>query len=185
MFGPGRAFDKCPGRAGRPGSLGVADFTQGRGSRGAGRRPPATLPSLRAATRTLGKRDRGGAWRLAGSGAASGAADRTVRVWARPIDSARATRRVMQPRALGSAVHFWDSLSQAAGSRGSAWLEPNIHATARWAAPLMRAALYSRDPKNQKICKLEPGPPCFLDRSCFSSTRGVENPSARDRADFF
>ena len=118
MFGPGRAFDKCPGRAGRPGSLGVADFTQGRGSRGAGRRPPATLPSLRAATRTLGKRDRGGAWRLAGSGAASGAADRTVRVWARLIDSARATRRVMQPRALGNdAVPFWDSLSQAAGLR--------------------------------------------------------------------
>ena len=28
MSGPGRAFDKCPGRAGRPGSLGVA----GRGS---------------------------------------------------------------------------------------------------------------------------------------------------------
>ena len=40
-----------PGRAGRPVSLRVAgrsaaDFTRGRGSRGAGRRPPTTLPTL-------------------------------------------------------------------------------------------------------------------------------------------
>ena len=52
MSGPGRSFDKCPGRAGRPGWLGVA----GRGSlispgvegRGLGSADPATLPTLAA-----------------------------------------------------------------------------------------------------------------------------------------
>ena len=47
MSVPGRV---CPGRAGRPGSLGVAGrgslISPGRGSLGAGRRPPATLPTL-------------------------------------------------------------------------------------------------------------------------------------------
>ena len=145
MAGLGPAFDKSPGRAGRPGSLRVADFTRGRGSRGAGRRTPRTLPTLRAATRNLGKRDRGGC----GSGAASGAADRTVRVWARQIDYARATRRVMQPRALGSAVP-WDSLSQAAGSRGLAWLRAEHLCDGRMCTSAH--ASYSRDPKNKKIC---------------------------------
>ena len=51
MSGPGREFDKMfgPGRAARlargRGSR-VADFARGRGARGAGRRPPATLPTL-------------------------------------------------------------------------------------------------------------------------------------------
>ena len=39
MSGPGRAFNKCPGRAGWRGSLGVAP-------RPANRLPPATLPTL-------------------------------------------------------------------------------------------------------------------------------------------
>ena len=67
------------------------------------------------------KGHRGAVWCVAacGSGAASGAAGRTIRVWARQIDSARATRRVMQPRALGNAVPFL-GFALAGGSR--AWL---------------------------------------------------------------
>ena len=42
MFGPGRAARVVRGRGSR-----VADFARGRGSRGAGRRTPATLPTLR------------------------------------------------------------------------------------------------------------------------------------------
>ena len=38
MSGPGRAFDKCTGRAARA--------ARDRGSRDAGRRPPGTLPSV-------------------------------------------------------------------------------------------------------------------------------------------
>ena len=41
MSGPGREARVARGRGSR-----VADFARGRGSRGAGRRPPATLPTL-------------------------------------------------------------------------------------------------------------------------------------------
>ena len=58
MSGPGRAFDKCLGRAGLPGSHWVAGRGSlislgGRGSRVAGRRPPHT--TLRAARRVKGR----------------------------------------------------------------------------------------------------------------------------------
>ena len=55
--GPGRALDKCPGQSGRPGSLGSRDFTQGLESRGAGRRTPATLPTLPTSSRCVYSRN--------------------------------------------------------------------------------------------------------------------------------